>query len=488
MKVHELLVEAKAEKGQAIDKIISYLERKLGTKLIKFPGVEAFSNSLGSGKGLRYVFDGSTKSVRFNWRGAPGAIGGLDSVDIWLGKSHDPDLHVTASGVSLVKVLPSLAKLLAAPRKGELRVFPLEKPEEKEVVTEARRGEWTPEACIADFIKQMEAGRSFTRSEFNATYHVDNLGIFDAAYDDFQDIVDIKNKRLGLAAISPKELETLRKGLLAKVGSLEAGPGGSDEQYEATPAEKEIEKRVPFAETLEHLDGLVKGLVKGAFNALFIAGKGGTGKTQTVEDALAAEGLSDGNGYFKNTGTASAAGMYALLYHNRNGIIVFDDSDGALADTDARNIIKAATDTKKVRKLVWTKKSSFIFDPENEDDEQYEDDPQMAPKFFDFKGRIIFISNLPLNKLDPDGALRTRAFVINVDPTDEELFERMEQILYKIKLEDGLTLSNEERRECMEVVRSSKRKGDVSLRKLVRALNLRASGAPNWARLVELYA
>jgi hypothetical protein len=112
----------------------------------------------------------------------------------------------------------------------------------------------------------------------------------------------------------------------------------------------------------------------------------------------------------------------------------------------------------------------------------------MAPKFFDFKGRIIFISNLPLNKLDPDGALRTRAFVINVDPTDEELFERMEQILFKIKLEDGLTLADDERRECMEVVRKSKRRGDVSLRKLVRALNLRASGAPNWERLVELYA
>ena len=180
--------------------------------------------------------------------------------------------------------------------------------------------------------------------------------------------------------------------------------------------------------------------------------------------------------------------MYALLYHNRNGIIVFDDSDGALADQDGRNLIKSATDTKKVRKLVWTKKSSFIFDPDNEDEEQYEDDPQMAPKFFDFKGRIIFISNLPLNKLDPDGALRTRAFVVNVDPTDEELFERMEQILHKIKLEDGLELSKERREEVMKVVRTSKRKGDVSLRKLVRALNLCASNAPNWERLVELYA
>ena len=213
-----------------------------------------------------------------------------------------------------------------------------------------------------------------------------------------------------------------------------------------------------------------------------------TGKTQTVENVLAKHGLSDGNGYFKNTGSASAAGVYTLLYHNRDGIIVFDDSDGALADQDARNIIKAATDTKKIRKLVWNKKSSFIFDPEAEDPESYEDDASMAPKFFNFTGRIIFISNLPLNKLDPDGALRTRAFVINVDPTDDELFEFMGKILNDIKLEEGLSLSPSQRKDVMEVVKTSKRKGDVSLRKLVRALNLAASGADNWRKLVELYA
>lgn len=213
-----------------------------------------------------------------------------------------------------------------------------------------------------------------------------------------------------------------------------------------------------------------------------------TGKTQTVERVLEAHGLEDGSGYFKNTGSASAAGIFTLLYHHRNDIIVFDDSDGALGDQDARNLIKAATDTKKKRKMVWNKKSSFIFDPKVEDPEDYEEDEGMAPKYFDFEGRIIFISNLPLNKLDPDGALRTRAFVINVNPTDEELFEHMEKILYDIKLEDGLRLSNKQRDEVMEVVKTSKRKGDVSLRKLVRSLNLAASGVENWRTLCELYA
>lgn len=213
-----------------------------------------------------------------------------------------------------------------------------------------------------------------------------------------------------------------------------------------------------------------------------------TGKTQTVEDTLAREGLLDGAGYFKNTGTASAIGIYSLLFRHRKEIILFDDSDGALGDQDARNLIKAATDTKKVRKLVWNKKSGNMIDPEVEDIDDLPEDDDRIPRYFNFEGRIIFISNLPLDKLDPDKALRTRAFVISINPTPEELLERMGEILYTIKLEDGLSLSKRERDNVFEVVKTGKRMADVSLRTLVRALNLAASGAPNWEQLVRLYS
>lgn len=234
-----------------------------------------------------------------------------------------------------------------------------------------------------------------------------------------------------------------------------------------------------------------------------------TGKTQTVEDTLEKLGLSDGSGYFKNTGTASPFGIYEMLYKNRNNIVLFDDSDGALADQDGRNLIKAATDTKKKRKLAWSKKNSKLYDPAlgvpqikksgknspvNDDDEfgdvdiddDMEDKADMIPSYFDFEGRIIFISNLPLNKLDPDGALRTRAFIISINPTKAELLERMEQIMDSIKLEAG-HLTHEQRREVLEVIKGRSPKKEMSLRTLVRSLNLAASGVSNWRKLVELY-
>lgn len=220
-----------------------------------------------------------------------------------------------------------------------------------------------------------------------------------------------------------------------------------------------------------------------------------TGKTQTIEDTLEEAGLSDGNGYFKITGSASPIGIYTALYKNRDGIVLFDDCDGAVESQDGRNIIKAATDTKKNRKIAWAKKSSGMYDPDSrapkeepaEGEEDVDIDGDSLPRHFQFTGRVIFISNLPLNKLDPDGALRTRAFIITIDPTPEEIFERMGEIVDSIKLESG-HLSSKQRQEVLEVVKTSKNKSNASLRTLVRALGLAASGASNWKVLCNLYA
>lgn len=494
MKLQELF-EAKVgakRTGMAMNKMVSYIERKLGEKLLKIPGVEHYNNSNDHGYGHRYVFDGSTRCIRFNWSsdGATGHTGEMQSIDLFTGASHDPNFHIHTKGISLVKSLPMVVSILKSPSLGKQKMFPIEATEalSESVIAEAKRTDFTADSALSDFLKQLTHGKTFTRSDFIGTYHIIHAGIFDTIYNDFKDKFSIDQRRVGLSPGS--KIDALKDSILSKAGVVEVTKGGSDETFLKTKQEEtlESEERVPYADVLEHLEGLVTGVIKGAFNSLFVAGKGGVGKTNVVEKVLAKHGLTDGNGYFLNTGTASAAGVYALLYHNRNNIILFDDCDGALNDTDARNIIKAATDTKKIRKLVWNKKSSFIFDPDEEDADAHEEDPNMAPKFFDFKGRIIFISNLPLNKLDPDGSLRTRAFVINVDPSDEELLDHMGKILHDIRLEDGMNLTKAEREEVLAVVKGAKKKSGLSLRKLVRALNIAASGTANWARLVELYS
>lgn len=212
-----------------------------------------------------------------------------------------------------------------------------------------------------------------------------------------------------------------------------------------------------------------------------------TGKTHMIEKGLAEAGLRDGAGYFKNTGSASPIGIYKLLFRYKNEIILFDDSDGALADQDSRNILKAATDTKKVRKLVWNKESKNMVDPDEIDPEDETD--TRIPKYFEFTGKVLFISNLPLSKLDPDGALRTRGLIIDISPTDDELLNFMEKIIDDIPLEEGLKLDHESRLAVVQILRKNTR-GAINLRKLVRGLNIRAAlgDTSDVERMLRLYA
>lgn len=220
-----------------------------------------------------------------------------------------------------------------------------------------------------------------------------------------------------------------------------------------------------------------------------------TGKTHTVETTLNKMGLRDGVGYFKNAGSVSAAGLYSLLFKYKNDIILFDDSDDVFGDQEARNVLKTATDTKRIRKIVWNKMGKNIVDPDEMTDEEILD-AGLLPRYFEFTGRIIFISNLKINKIDPDGALRTRGYLIDINPTDIEIFDFMDKIAPDIELEPGLKLTLVDRKHVVDLLRKTISKERPSLRKLSRGLNLFAGAIAagvevndiEMQRLIKTYA
>lgn len=492
-KVFNMKLEMLAEtaRGMAtLQTIINYLNRKLDTTFLAVPGVEHFKNPEGLGFGVRYVKKGSMLCIRFNWKSlaAVGRPFAISSVDIFNGRTKLPTLNFSVDGIPLVKALPALAKVIVSQKAGKEKVLPVSEREVSTALTESIKGIPGFQDVVDELLADLKDGKTYSRKDFTKTFGAEHVGVFDALAKQFKSDLNVTGS--SISAKKDTDFMAVRDKMLADTATIDVVRVTGKETYLPNKQEENVSsgENISYEDTLEHMSSLVDALVNGSFNALFITGKGGTGKTQTVEDVLAKAGLKDGQGYFKNTGTASAAGIYLLMYHHRNDIIVFDDSDGALGDQDARNLIKAATDTKASRKLVWNKKAPFIFDPEQTHPAVYKNDLTMAPKYFNFKGKIIFISNLPLDKLDPDGAIRTRAFIINVNPTQEEIFAYMEKILMNIKLEGGATLNKSQRMEVLDVIKKSKRREDASLRTLVRALNLAASGAPNWPLLVKLYA
>lgn len=477
--------------------IRKYLTRKLGIHVTRLQGVERYKNSIETGYGIRYFYN-HTHSIRFNWRSLKMGAAALMSVDVWNGTTHDPNFHLAFDdNANLISILPTIADFLHDPKMGEIDAIPADSLTEETIQLD----EMAMNNVFDGVLGELKKGAPVAVTKIEQTLGSRGLKLINHLRTEFAPMFD----KQGRSIVFTGDVDSLRAKkdtILASIGGTKVivTRGGTGDHYSgATPndpvtkidADGGLEK-VAYKQQLIDLTGLIKLVVKGASNALFIAGRGGTGKTHTVEEVLHGLGLKDGDGYFKNVGSASAIGIYKMLYKNRKGVIVFDDSDGALDSQDGRNLIKGATDTKMVRKIAWNKDSKDMFDPsampEDDDLDMDLEDGAKIPKWFEFTGKIIFISNLQIDKLDPDGALRTRALMVAINPTDAELFDQMESILPVIALDGTLTLTLEERKEVMIELRKNPK--NVSLRKLVRGLNMRAAMGPgeDWKRLVKLYA
>jgi len=143
----------------------------------------------------------------------------------------------------------------------------------------------------------------------------------------------------------------------------------------------------------------VKGVAAGVIQALVCWGAPGSGKTQTILDALDKEKVDyhKFSGGVKNTDEL----FNILVKYSNNTLIVFDDFDGILKNSDNINILKAATENKPKREITW------------------------RGKVLNFTSGVIFISNL--QKFD--SALMSRALRVQIDLSNEQMLDKIEKTL-----------------------------------------------------------
>lgn len=481
--------------------IRKYLAKHVG-HVFYFPTPEIFTSGGRTAVGIRFFVQGN-KSIRFNWaKNGIKSTAGLVSMDYWDGSKipqPTPTTHVQFTyDQSLATALPFAKDFLLGKVTAPEGIFINEETSNSFPLLEAAYSRAEIEKTLRNIINNLKMGIAFRQQDLEG-----GKKKYGPGYDKLKDVIRRQHadlfKKQGLTYVIDKA--DVDKIDTAKVLSAVAGDDGAvsykittgtKETVEVEGATEEDITRLTYEEQLESLKTGMKLLMSNATNAMFVGGRGGTGKTQTIEDMLAAAGKEDGNGYFKITGSATPVGIYRILYNHRKEIILFDDSDSALNDQEGRNLFKAASDTKKVRKISWMKGGKNFVDPADFDEDNTD---EILPRFFEFTGKIIFISNLPLNKLDPDGALRTRGYVMDVDPTNEEIYEFMLKIADKIPLDVDYELSKSKRLEVVEVLKSRKApEKTANLRSLVRALNTRAGvelqggTEEEWKKFVKAYA
>lgn len=211
------------------------------------------------------------------------------------------------------------------------------------------------------------------------------------------------------------------------------------------------------------LTKLTNMVIDGITPSLIITGEGGLGKTYLVQKAIKDKGLYEIEwAHFK--GYSTARGLYNTLYDNNGKLIIFDDCDSVLEDKVAINILKSALDSYEKRTITWMAK-------------MHKNDAY--PQQFDFKGRIIFISNK--SKTAIDGAILSRSLTVDLTMTPDEKVERMSSIIENILPDYELSVKT----DALNFISENKDKVNINLRTLIMISKMRYSNPDSWKHMAE---
>ena len=242
-----------------------------------------------------------------------------------------------------------------------------------------------------------------------------------------------------------------------------------------------VESKFTINQRFGFLSDMIVMLAKGDQPSVVVTGPGGLGKSHTVTTTLRKAGLKDmsilddyeigaqvpKNAFVVIKGYSTPKGLYRTLYENRNSIIVFDDCDSVLKDPVSLNILKGALDSYSKRIISWRA------DIKDED----------LPTSFEFKGRVVFISNMSSSQLDQ--AIISRSMSVDVTMTAEQKVERMR---FLVKEKDfmpdfDLVAKNDALNLIAKLVDNVK---ELSLRTLIQVTKIRKSNPNNnWKELAE---
>tara|TARA_B100000902_G_scaffold208089_1_gene198083 strand:- start:540 stop:1547 length:1008 start_codon:yes stop_codon:yes gene_type:complete len=263
----------------------------------------------------------------------------------------------------------------------------------------------------------------------------------------------------------------------------DAGKAKSTKREETD--EETIER---MRERFDMLEEMTRATKKGDVRAMIVSGPPGVGKSFGVEKVLGKHDIinqiaADGRAskYEVVKGAMSAIGLYCKLfkYADKDNVIVFDDCDSVLQDELSLNILKAALDSKKTRRIHWNTDS---FKLRNEG----------VPDSFEFKGSAIFITNIKFDNVkskkmrDHLEALESRCHYVDLTiDTEREKMLRIKQIVGDGMLTE-YKFADEVHEEIIDFIDiNKKRLRELSLRTVLKVADLAKAFPTKWEAMAE---
>ncbi len=255
----------------------------------------------------------------------------------------------------------------------------------------------------------------------------------------------------------------------------------------ASTTETDEEAMDRIRERFDILHEMSKACVSGDIRAMIVSGPPGVGKSFGVEQEIDKACMFDkiaGKRLRAEVvkGSATPIGLYQTLYKysDPNCVVVFDDCDSILLDDVALNLLKGALDSGKKRKISWLADSRILRS-------------EGIPDSFEFKGSVIFITNLKFDKMksqklrDHLDALQSRCHYLDLTlDTMRDKILRIKQIA-----KDGVLFQDYDFDTCVqdEIIdfmnEKQNRLREMSLRMALKIADLRKLSPLNWKRLAE---
>lgn len=254
-----------------------------------------------------------------------------------------------------------------------------------------------------------------------------------------------------------------------------------------TESDEEIIDRL--RERFQILDDMSYAACDGVVRGMIVSGPPGVGKSYGVEKVMREAEMMNKMGGSQSTtgrkfgvekGAASPIGLYKLLYEyaGAGSVLVMDDCDSVLYDEQSLNLLKAALDSGTKRWLSWRSESRVL---KNEG----------IPDKFEFKGSIIFITNLKFDKVKGKighhlEAVMSRCHYIDLTiETFRDKFLRCRQIV-----QDGMLyqygFNQTEQDELLDYIYDNRNKlREISLRMVLKIADLKKMNGNKWKRYAE---
>lgn len=340
------------------------------------------------------------------------------------------------------------------------------------------------------------------RFNFNNKNEIISVDIWQANSNSKSPIIRLTIEGESIVQIIPKIVELIKNPTMKEMvqvsdPTLTEAPKVTKTKLKVTPIynEEEIEDNeydgVEYADpdlVYDDIEKLIGIMINGKRNSVIVSGVGGVSKSFTVKESLDNLGLIENKDYVIIKGKSTAYALYQSLYTYKNKVIVFDDCDSILKNQDSLNILKSALDTGKERIVSW--KSKLTFNPNELETNEIKSmvSKGRLPDHFDFRGKVIFISNIYIK--DIDQALISRGYAVDVTLKLKDIIYRIETILPNLMKdipEATMNIKKEVLNYFKYLEENNMLKKPLNVRSFMAGVEIRLSGSSNWKRLIQRY-